>query len=94
MQIGHVSLIPVFLVALLAGCANDHDQRLTRESAMNPSVPAQTGYAAVHGFRIYYEIYGVANAARPPLVLLGVRNHGSVALWTSGQARAAAAFED
>ena len=37
---------------------------------MNPSAPAQTGYAPVNGLRIYYEIHGVANPARPPLVLL------------------------
>lgn len=39
-------------------------------SAVNSSPPAQTGYAPVNGLRLYYEIHGVANAARPPLVLL------------------------
>lgn len=32
--------------------------------------PVQTGYAPVNGLRIYYEIHGTANPARPPLVLL------------------------
>ena len=32
--------------------------------------PAQTGYAPVNGLRIYFEIHGIANPARPPLVLL------------------------
>lgn len=32
--------------------------------------PVQTGYAPVNGLRIYYEIHGMANPARPPLVLL------------------------
>jgi pimeloyl-ACP methyl ester carboxylesterase len=30
----------------------------------------QTGYAPVNGLRIYFEIHGIANPARPPLVLL------------------------
>jgi len=30
----------------------------------------RTGYAPVHGLRLYYEIHGTANAAVPPLVLL------------------------
>ena len=32
--------------------------------------PVQTGYAPVNGLRIYFEIHGIANPARPPLVLL------------------------
>lgn len=32
--------------------------------------PVQTGYAPVNGLRIYYEIHGVANSSRSPLVLL------------------------
>jgi pimeloyl-ACP methyl ester carboxylesterase len=43
----------------------------SRQSAMNQNKqPAQTGYAPVNGLRIYFEIHGIANAARPPLVLL------------------------
>jgi pimeloyl-ACP methyl ester carboxylesterase len=30
----------------------------------------QTGYAPVNGLNIYFEVHGVANPARPPLVLL------------------------
>jgi pimeloyl-ACP methyl ester carboxylesterase len=40
------------------------------ESTMNASQPAQTGYAPVNGLRLYYEVHGVANPGRPPLVLL------------------------
>lgn len=32
--------------------------------------PVQSGYAPVNGLRLYYEIHGTANPARPPLVLL------------------------
>lgn len=32
--------------------------------------PVQTGYAPVNGLRLYFEIHGIANPARPPLVLL------------------------
>ena len=32
--------------------------------------PVQTGYAPVNGLRIYFEIHGIANPTRPPLVLL------------------------
>lgn len=32
--------------------------------------PVQTSYALVNGLRIYFEIHGIANPARPPLVLL------------------------
>jgi len=35
-----------------------------------PAAAFQRGYAPVNGLRIYYEIHGVANPARPPLVLL------------------------
>lgn len=43
----------------------------SKQSAMNQNKqPAQTGYAPVNGLRIYFEIHGIANAARPPLVLL------------------------
>lgn len=34
------------------------------------SAPIQTGHAPVNGLRIYFEIHGIANPARPPLVLL------------------------
>ena len=34
------------------------------------AAPVQTGYAPVNGLRIYYEIHGTADPARPPLVLL------------------------
>jgi pimeloyl-ACP methyl ester carboxylesterase len=30
----------------------------------------ETGYAPVNGLKMYYEIHGAANAARPPLMLL------------------------
>lgn len=33
-------------------------------------LPIQNGYASVNGLNIYYEIHGVANSSRPPLVLL------------------------
>ena len=40
-------------------------------TAMNQNQPTvQTGYAPVHGLRLYYEIHGTASPARPPLVLL------------------------
>lgn len=43
----------------------------SKRSAMNQNrQPPQTGYAPVNGLRIYFEIHGIANAARPPLVLL------------------------
>ena len=35
-----------------------------------PAATVQTGYAPVNGLRIYYEIHGAADPARPPLVLL------------------------
>lgn len=37
---------------------------------MNPLASAQTGYAPVHGLRMYYEIHGPAKSDQPPLVLL------------------------
>lgn len=37
--------------------------------SQNQPIP-QTGYAPVNGLRIYYEIHGTADPARPPLVLL------------------------
>lgn len=41
------------------------------QPAMNPNKPAiRSGYAPVNGLRIYYEVHGEANPARPPLVLL------------------------
>lgn len=49
----------------------------SRTAAQNPEQPAASqnkqtkiGYAPVNGLRIYYEIHGTANSARPPLVLL------------------------
>lgn len=65
-----VILFTMFAVALTAGCANGHNQRLNQQSVLNPSAPARTGYAPVNGLRIYYEIHGVASPERPPLVLL------------------------
>jgi len=38
--------------------------------AMNSATPAPTGYAAVNGLQLYYEIHGPANPAQPPLVVL------------------------
>jgi len=35
-----------------------------------PSATPRTGYAPVHGLRIYYEIHGVKHAGQPPVVLL------------------------
>ncbi len=36
-----------------------------------PRIPSWSGYAPIQGLRLYYyEIYGVANPCRPPLVLL------------------------
>ncbi len=51
---------------------------VTQTAAQDPERPAmdqskptvQTGYAPVNGLRIYFEIHGKANPARPPLVLL------------------------
>jgi pimeloyl-ACP methyl ester carboxylesterase len=41
------------------------------QSPMNQNKQAnRTGYAPVNGLRIYFEIYGVATPAQPPLVLL------------------------
>ncbi len=34
------------------------------------NTPFQTGHAPVNGLQIYFEIHGMANPARPPLVLL------------------------
>src|SRR5438105_4308169 len=39
-------------------------------NAMNTLAAVQTGYAAVNGLRMHYEIHGPADSARPPLVLL------------------------
>jgi len=39
-------------------------------NAMNTFAATQTGYAAVNGLRMYYEIHGTADSAQPPLVLL------------------------
>ena len=33
-------------------------------------LPVRTGYAPINGLQIYFEIHGVENYARPPLVLL------------------------
>lgn len=38
--------------------------------AMYPVAASETGYAPVNGLRVYYEIHGSLNPARPPLVLL------------------------
>jgi len=37
---------------------------------MNTFATVQTGYGVVNGLRMYYEIHGPADSARPPLVLL------------------------
>lgn len=34
------------------------------------ATPLQTGYAPVNGLQLYYELYGPAESAQPPLVLL------------------------
>lgn len=34
------------------------------------AAPTSTGYAPVHGLKLYYEIHGPADSAEPPLVLL------------------------
>jgi pimeloyl-ACP methyl ester carboxylesterase len=39
-------------------------------AAQDPGRAISTGYAPVNGLRIYYEIHGPAEPARPPLVLL------------------------
>lgn len=40
-------------------------------ASVNATKPAvRTGYAPVHGLRMYYEIHGEAKAGRPPLALL------------------------
>lgn len=57
-----LSLLPL-IVSLVAAVHS-------AESAMNSPAPAQTGYAPVNGLRLYYEIHGAVNPARPPLVLL------------------------
>ncbi|MCE7979975.1 MAG: alpha/beta hydrolase, partial [Caldilinea sp. CFX5] len=36
----------------------------------NSTQPVKTGYAAVNGLQMYYEIHGTAAAGQPPLVLL------------------------
>jgi len=43
--------------------AGPHEQDETK-------MKTQTGYAPINGLKIYYEIHGTVNAARPPLVLL------------------------
>jgi pimeloyl-ACP methyl ester carboxylesterase len=37
---------------------------------MAAAQPVTTGYAPVHGLKLYYEIHGPADSAEPPLVLL------------------------
>ena len=37
---------------------------------MSFAAPVKTGYAPVHGLKLYYEIHGPADTAQPPLVLL------------------------
>jgi pimeloyl-ACP methyl ester carboxylesterase len=39
-------------------------------NAQNRDAAPRTGYAPVNGLRLYYEIHGTADPARPPLVLL------------------------
>lgn len=51
-------------VAVSSGCGS---HRLASGIVKSP---VQTGYAPVNGLRIYFEIHGVANPSRPPLVLL------------------------
>jgi pimeloyl-ACP methyl ester carboxylesterase len=50
--------IPLLGVLLALGCAS------------TPDGPVRSGYAPVHGLRMYYEIHGDPDAAGPPLVLL------------------------
>src|SRR5262245_49419797 len=56
-----MSTLSMFLALALA-------QSTARGTASGP--PPQGGYAPVHGLQLYYEIYGQADPARPPLVLL------------------------
>lgn len=59
-----------------AGCASlDADQRhaaapAVREAAPAHPAPTRTGYAAVPGARIYYQIHGDLDARKPPLLIL------------------------
>lgn len=56
---------------LMFGIVTQTAAQYPEQPAMNPSKPTvQTGYAPVNGLRIYFEIHGTANPARPPLVLL------------------------
>jgi pimeloyl-ACP methyl ester carboxylesterase len=43
---------------------------IMQAAAENTEPTVQAGYAPVNGLRIYYEIHGSADPARPPLVLL------------------------
>src|SRR5262249_9842214 len=47
-------------------------RRLVKWSALVSTLSAtrQTGYATVHGLRLYYEVHGAAVAGRAPLVLV------------------------
>lgn len=64
-------LLAAAMLLLPLGSVTPSAARTPGQTAMNQKNPAvRTGYAPVHGLRLYFEIHGVTNAARPPLVLL------------------------
>jgi pimeloyl-ACP methyl ester carboxylesterase len=58
------------LTALTTTARGQTPSAINAVSSLPSSAPAQTGYAPVHGLRLYYEIHGPADSAQPPLVLL------------------------
>ncbi|HSV47770.1 MAG TPA: alpha/beta hydrolase [Ramlibacter sp.] len=66
-------LLPLAAAAFLlaSGIVTQAAAQTSGQPTMNQNKQAvRTGYAPVNGLRIYFEIHGIANPARPPLVLL------------------------
>lgn len=71
-RIGAIHFLQAAAAVLLAlGPAAQSAAQTSRQPDVTQNEPAvRTGYAPVNGLQLYYEIHGVADATRPPLVLL------------------------
>lgn len=71
-RIGAIHFLQAAAALLLAlGPAAQSAAQTSRQPDVTQNEPAvRTGYAPVNGLQLYYEIHGVADATRPPLVLL------------------------
>ena len=71
-RIGAIHFLQAAAAVVLAlGPATQSAAQTSRQPDVTQNEQAvRTGYAPVNGLQLYYEIHGVADASRPPLVLL------------------------